>query len=149
MLNLSKGQKIKLTSICPSLNIKLIFSFQPPADNVVDISCLGVDENDYLSDDRYFVFYNQTASPENAILMKDNIFEVYISQLPPQIKKLIFAATIDGNAVMSELGNCQITFKENNTSIASYEFSGHDFQDEKAIILTELYICLLYTSRCV
>lgn len=35
--------------------------------SVYDFCCFGVDGNDKLSDDRYMVFYNQTASPANEI----------------------------------------------------------------------------------
>ena len=53
-------------------------------DSEYDITCFGLDEQDKLSDDRYMIFYNQTASPQNEVKYhqeKDGIrFQVNVSE---------------------------------------------------------------------
>ena len=69
MFVLKKGQKIKLGDYISDG----AFSLEITAKIVnaeTDITCFGVDSDGKLSDDRYFVFYNQPSSPENAITMQ-------------------------------------------------------------------------------
>ena len=51
-----------------------------------DVTCFGVDGAGKLSDDRYFVFYNQTRSPEGAVSMEQSggttAFSIDLGRLP-------------------------------------------------------------------
>ena len=62
-MELQKGQKVKIGDLTANNQIELKVSV--PIDNEeIDISCFGVDAQNKLSDDRYFVFYNQRFAPE-------------------------------------------------------------------------------------
>ncbi|MFQ7001859.1 MAG: TerD family protein, partial [Clostridium sp.] len=91
MMNLVRGQRFKLQQI--GVNSKLKLEVEKSLNNKLelDMSCFGVDENDNLSDDRYFIFYNQLSSPEEAIKKDNNKDTFYIdfSLLPQSIKKII------------------------------------------------------------
>jgi stress response protein SCP2 len=84
-------------------------SVQAPGSPDFDISCFGVDENGRLSDDRYFVFYNQKQSPEGEIRAlgaqggDSEAFQVNLSHLPQKIQKLVFTVTLDGAGTMSQV----------------------------------------------
>ncbi|MBF0101790.1 MAG: TerD family protein [Desulfobacterales bacterium] len=145
-MNLVRGQKIKIQDITQSLSniqvgIKIDFGRQVS----IDIACFGVDQNDKLSDDRYFIFYNQPNSPENAVRKRGQVlgdserFELNLTKLPSSIKKLVFTAAIDGNEVMSQISSGFIRLLSDNNEVARFSFSGTDFASEKAIILGEMY----------
>ncbi len=142
MFVLKKGQKIKLGDYISDG----AFSLEITAKIVnaeTDITCFGVDSDGKLSDDRYFVFYNQPSSPENAITMQASsektTFFVDRNKLPSSINKLVFSITADGSADMSGISIGTMKLKQNGADIEAYEFSGSDFSHEKAVILCEIY----------
>ena len=66
MTNMVRGFRAKLEDyIDLSRPFRVEIDTQGPA--VYDSCCFGVDQNDKLSDDRYMVFYNQKASPQQEI----------------------------------------------------------------------------------
>ena len=77
-MNLVRGQRFKLQQI--GVNSKLKLEVEKSLNNKLelDMSCFGVDENDNLSDDRYFIFYNQLSSPEGAIIIKTHFILIFL-----------------------------------------------------------------------
>jgi putative uncharacterized protein (fragment) len=138
--SLVKGEKLKLEQLFSALSFQVELSL-PSIDGCdLDIACFGLDQNGHLSDDRFFIFYNQTNSPEDAIVMdEDNCFAVDLTRLPSSISKLVFTVTIDGDASMKALANSSFIISSGDEG-AVYPFSGTDFADEKAIIVAEVYI---------
>ncbi|PQV62945.1 Stress response protein SCP2 [Abditibacterium utsteinense] len=140
MITLARGQKIKLSEVTSSLQLRAQIAAQG-AGLSFDFSCFGLDENGKLSDDRYFVFYNQKASPEGALkLQSDGIFTLDLARLPKSIQKLVFVATIDGNGTMANLSRGALSFFVESKEIARFEFQGRDFGTEKAIMVAEIYL---------
>lgn len=140
MQQLIQGQKCKMK------DLMLSSIFQVQSDLMVngfdlDISCFCVDKEEKLLDERYFVFYNQLSSPEEAIVKKENqdLFTIDFNKIPNWVEHLIFTAAIDGDAVMGQMGQGRITILENKIEKASFALSGSMFQKEKAIILMEFY----------
>ncbi|WP_163836708.1 TerD family protein [Spartinivicinus ruber] len=145
MKELISGQKIKLDSIthATSLTIEIQLSFKQPV--IFDISCFGLDANNQLSDDRYMIFYNQVKSPCSSLrIEKTNnqnlqLFKVDLANLPSTIKKIVFVATIDGEGNMSCIENGALRIADANGHIASFGFQGSLFNQEKAIMIGEIY----------
>lgn len=110
---------------------------------VYDFSCFGVDENEKLSDDRYMIFYNQTSAPQNEIVYNEISggveFSVSLEKLPATIQKLVFTGSIDGAGKMSEINACKILIEQYGKESILSEFSGVDFQNEKAVTALEIY----------
>ena len=94
-------------------NFKVNFSIQGRA--VYDFTCFGVDSRGQLSDDRYMVFYNQLRSPNSEITLQlfqnAATFTINLNRLPSSIDKLIFAVSIDGSGVMSEISSFNISLE--------------------------------------
>ena len=90
-MNLLRGQRFKLEQVGVNSKLKLEVDMVLNSNLELDMSCFGVDENDNLSDDRYFIFYNQLSSPEGAIKKENNKDTFYIdfSLLPKNIKNII------------------------------------------------------------
>ena len=131
------GQKCKVSEIIDGDILKISTSFNIVGCDI-DISCFGVDKQEKLFDDRYFIFYNQLSSPEGAI-QKDAVkdeFNIRLNALPVDIDKLVITAAIDGNMTLNSLEKSTMTIGNHDACV---EFCGHHFQKEKAIILMEVY----------
>lgn len=110
---------------------------------VYDFCCFGIDQSGQLSDDRYMIFYNQEASPDNAIRFvsgeNQGRFYINFSRLSSAIDRLVFTVSIDGNGTMGEISSHNFMLSQNNVTKISMQLSGLDFQQEKAIICMEIY----------
>jgi tellurite resistance protein TerA len=135
MTNFERGQKAKLADLGCSGAFPVLLDMTGLD---VDIACFGLDANDQLSDDRYMVFFNQKASPNNAVVLElgssSARFMTDLARLPDSIHKLVFAASVSGDGAMRQLGASSMHLGD-----AVFAFSGTDFQDEKAVIVGELY----------
>ncbi|MCI9053304.1 MAG: tellurium resistance protein [Lachnospiraceae bacterium] len=141
-MELQKGQKVKIGDLTANNQIELKVSV--PIDNEeIDISCFGVDAQNKLSDDRYFVFYNQLHTPENAVSMKidKNMASFFIDfkKIPAFIKKLVITVAADGNTTMKDIKKGEFSVLANQQRIANFVISGENYEKEKAIILAEIY----------
>jgi len=140
------GQKAELNKFTSSLELTIGISLNFSSPTVVDVSCFGVDDNGKLSDDRYMIFFNQKSSPCNSVSIitkqEDDLetFLVNLSSLPATIKKLVFTASIDGNHNMSSMISGYIRIAEGNNNIIQFSFIGSEFDQQKAIMVGELYL---------
>lgn len=138
MNNFARGQKGKLADLGAGNSFAVDLDIQAPGTSV-DVSCFGLDAADKLSDDRYMVFYNQLASPGDAVRLELRAggarFNVNLDALPGTIAKLVFVAAIDGLQTMRALGASSLTLG----SALRFPWSGSDFGDEKAVIVAEIY----------
>lgn len=142
-MNLLRGQRFKLEQVGVNSKLKLEVDMILNSNFELDMSCFGVDENDNLSDDRYFIFYNQLSSPEGAIKKENNKDTFYIdfSLLPKTIKKIILSISIDGNGNIKEVINeGTIKFSNEKEVVASFNFKGQEYTTEKSIVLLEIYL---------
>ena len=143
--NFVRGQKSKLSDLTPSEELVVGVDVEAPGSPDFDVSCFGVDENGRLSDDRYFVFYNQKQSPEGEIRAlgaqsgDSEAFGVNLSHLPQKIQKLVFTVTLDGAGTMSQVQSGHLRLSAGGAEVARFPFSGSDFAQEKAIIAGEIY----------
>lgn len=138
MNTFSRGQKGKLADLGVGSSFAVDLEVQASG-FTVDVSCFGLDSADKLSDDRYMVFYNQLASPGDAVRLELRSggarFNVNLDALPSSISKLVFVAAIDGAQTMRALGASSLSLG----SALRFPWSGADFGDEKAVIVAELY----------
>lgn len=140
-MDLMKGQKVKLTDLTGSRQIEVKVAAQM-ARGESDVTCFGVDSQGKLSDDRYFVFYNQTSTPEQAITMKSEAlytsFLIDLDKLPSGIKKLVITVAADDGSSMRDITGGELVICAGQP-LARYLFAGKDFAQEKALILCEIY----------
>jgi tellurite resistance protein TerA len=138
MNTFSRGQKGKLADLGVGSSFAVDLDVQASG-FAVDVSCFGLDSADKLSDDRYMVFYNQLASPGDAVRLELRAggarFNVNLDALPSSISKLVFVAAIDGAQTMRALGASSLSLG----SALRFPWSGADFGDEKAVIVAEIY----------
>ncbi|MEU5471601.1 TerD family protein [Streptomyces lydicus] len=111
-----------------------------------DISCFGLDAEERLSDDRYFIFFNQPASPEESIQLlgpqagDNESFRVTLDKIPPHITKLSFTAALDGTGQVSQIGPGYLRIVAGGEEVARYSFTGSEFSTERAVMLGDFYL---------
>ena len=143
MLDFLRGQKESIRRLCGGLELELEFYHKAPLE--IDVGCFGLDDAGKLSDERYFIFYNQTQSPEGGILLHRGAatgavrFHLRLDQLPPHIAKLSFTASIDGTRTMQELTKGHVCLFRGQEETARYSYDGSQFRAERAIVICELY----------
>lgn len=144
MLNLIRGQKIKLNDLLQGQNAFYI-QIQYQASFILDLASFGLDAQYKLSDERYMTFYNQPKTPCQAVQLLDNQpqqsrFLVNLDQLPNTIQYLVLTAAIDGQAVMSQLQHATIQILNLQLQpIAEFKLEGQLFAQERATMLVEIY----------
>ncbi|MFD9208052.1 TerD family protein [Streptomyces sioyaensis] len=111
-----------------------------------DISCFGLDADERLSDDRYFIFFNQPKSPEESIQLlgaqagDSESFRVTLDKIPPHIQKLSFTAALDGAGQVSRIGPGYLRIVAGGEEVARYSFTGSEFSTERAVMLGDFYL---------
>lgn len=159
MINLEKGQRIEiekgLSQVClglgwdPNTNTGSAFD--------LDATAFMLGANGRLVNDSFFVFYNNTQSPDGAVEVSpddqtggnsaggdDETITVNLQQVNPQVEQIIFCATIhDAEARRQNFGqvrNSYIRIVDANTQeeIARYDLD-EDFSIETAVEFGRLY----------
>lgn len=139
-MELQKGQKCKLADLTGSGQLRISVTVSLPGSEA-DVTCFGVDGAGKLSDDRYFIFYNQTSSPEGAVSMhqsgESTVFSVDLNRLPGFLQRLVVTVAAE-SGTMQALARGLLTL-EGELDRAAYVFTGAGYQQEKALILCEVY----------
>lgn len=142
---LMRGQKIKLATLTSATNLEIGLAVAAPLGMSFDISCFGVDAQEQLSDDRYFIFYNQKTTPCGGLSAigtgngDQERFQLNLLRLPSTIYKLVFTMTVDGEGNMAQLKEGYLRLRDGRNELARFLFRGTDFQTEKAVIVGEIY----------
>ncbi|MEU0780827.1 TerD family protein [Streptomyces sp. NPDC006173] len=140
-----RGHKAKITDLTAGTDLYVGVQIAGPG-LTFDISCFGLDADEQLSDDRYFVFFNQPKSPEESIQLlgaqsgDTESFRITLDRIPAQIHKLSFTATIDGAGQMSQIAPGYLRIVAGGEEVARYAFSGAEFSTERAVMLGDFYL---------
>ncbi|GGO20347.1 TerD family protein [Deinococcus humi] len=142
MQTFQTGQKAQLSTLTPQTNLTLTVQVTGPASEY-DLILFGLDAAGKLSDDRYMVFFNQPRSPEGAIEMRggarnEKVFQVDLSRLPASVRRLSLASTVDSGA-FNAIDHAQVTLSSAGSPLMTYRVTGRDFQQQKAVMLLDLY----------
>ncbi|MFB0628859.1 TerD family protein [Streptomyces sp. AB3(2024)] len=139
-----RGHKAKISDLTAGTDLYVGVQIAGPG-LTFDISCFGLDANEQLSDDRYFVFYNQPKSPEESIQQlgpqagDTESFRVTLDRVPAAVRKLSFSATLDGAGQMSQIGPGYIRIVAGGEEVVRYSFTGSEFSTERALMIGDLY----------
>ncbi|WP_406348791.1 TerD family protein [Streptomyces sp. NBC_01597] len=140
-----RGHKARISDLTAGTDLYVGVQISGPG-LTFDISCFGLDADERLSDDRYFVFFNQPKSPEESIQLlgaqagDSESFRVTLDKIPAQIQKLSFTATLDGAGQMSQIAPGHIRIVAGGEEVARYSFNGSEFSTERAVMLGDFYL---------
>ncbi|MFF4577314.1 TerD family protein [Streptomyces sp. NPDC001389] len=139
-----RGHKARISDLTAGTDLYVGVQIAGPG-LTFDISCFGLDADERLSDDRYFVFYNQPKSPEESIQQlgaqagDTESFRVTLDHVPASIHKLSFTATLDGDGQMSQIGPGYIRIVAGGEEVVRYSFTGSEFSTERALMIGDFY----------
>ncbi|WP_251094861.1 TerD family protein [Streptomyces sp. Caat 7-52] len=139
-----RGHKARISDLTLGTDLYVGVQISGPG-LTFDISCFGLDADERLSDDRYFVFFNQPKSPEESVQLlgtqagDTESFRVTLDRIPPQIRKLSFTATVDGAGQMSQIAPGYLRIVAGGEEVARYSFDGSEFSTERAVMLGDFY----------
>ncbi|MEU1120255.1 TerD family protein [Streptomyces sp. NPDC005879] len=140
-----RGHKAKISDLTAGTDLYVGVQIAAPG-LTFDISCFGLDAGERLSDDRYFIFFNQPKSPEESIQLlgaqagDTESFRVTLDRIPQQIQRLSFTATIDGAGQMSQVASGYVRIVAGGEEVARYAFTGAEFSTERAVMLGDFYL---------
>ncbi|MFD5894499.1 TerD family protein [Streptomyces sp. NPDC060366] len=140
-----RGHKAKISDLTQGTDLYVGVQISAPG-LTFDISCFGLDANEQLSDDRYFIFFNQPKSPEESVQLlgaqsgDTESFRVTLDRIPANIQRLSFTATIDGAGQMSQVGPGYIRIVAGGEEVVRYAFTGSEFSTERAVMLGDFYL---------
>ncbi|GAU65341.1 tellurite resistance protein [Streptomyces sp. NBRC 110611] len=140
-----RGHKARISDLTAGTDLYVGVQISGPG-LTFDISCFGLDAAERLSDDRYFIFYNQPTSPEESIQLlgpqagDNESFRVTLDKIPPHIQKLCFTAALDGAGQVSQIGPGYIRIVAGGEEVARYPFHGSEFSTERAVMLGDFYL---------
>ncbi|MDH2392447.1 TerD family protein [Streptomyces sp. HNM0663] len=140
-----RGHKAKISDLTSGTDLYVGVQIAAPG-LTFDISCFGLDADERLSDDRYFIFFNQPKSPEESIQLlgpqagDTESFRVTLDRVPASVQRLSFTATIDGAGQMSQIGPGYLRVVAGGEEIARYAFDGSEFSTERAVMLGDFYL---------
>ncbi|MCU4746809.1 MULTISPECIES: TerD family protein [unclassified Streptomyces] len=139
-----RGQKARLSDLTLGTDLYVGVQISGPG-MTFDISCFGLDADERLSDDRYFIFYNQIASPEESLQLlgaqagDTESFRITLDRVPPAIDRLAFTATIDGDGTMAQAAPGCLRIVAGGEEVVRYAFDGSEFTTERAVMLGDFY----------
>ncbi|WP_188283307.1 TerD family protein, partial [Streptomyces sp. CBMA29] len=140
-----RGHKAKISDLTAGTDLYVGVQISGPG-LTFDISCFGLDDKEQLSDDRYFIFFNQPKSPEESIQLlgaqsgDTESFRVTLDRIPANVHKLAFTATIDGDGQMSQVAPGYLRLVAGGEEVARYAFTGAEFTTERAVMVADIYL---------
>lgn len=154
---LQRGANVALTQEIPSLTGVVLGvrwnagAEQALSDNLVAATIL-CDRDSQAPSERYFVFFNQIASPEESVTRRSQLLgddreqvEVDLADVPAEISRIVVALYInDGPGARRSLGqlrDCSIRVLDlsNGQELVRSENLAPALRSETAILLGELY----------
>ena len=159
-VSLSKGGNVSLTKAAPGLKAVAVglgwdVRSTTGSDFDLDASALGLADTHKIVSDDYFVFFNNTSSPEGAIVHQgdnltgegegdDEVINVDLTTVPAAVDSIVFPVSIyEGDARGQSFGQVRNAFirvvdQSNGTELARYDHS-EDASTETAMVFGELY----------
>ena len=160
-VSLSKGGRVSLSKEAPGLKKVLVGLGWDPnvtdtgTDFDLDASVFMTDENGKVLGDDWFIFYNNSTSPDSSVIHKgdnrsgigegdDEQIIIELDKVDNRVQKIIFTVTIHEaqarNQNFGQVSNSYIRLldESNGKEIAKYELD-EDYSTETAINFGELY----------
>lgn len=156
-VHLKKGQKTSLSQMNPTLSeiqVCLGWDILNQACDL-DASAFMLGDNDKVVGDDWFVFYGQPISPDGSIqhsgdstdgaaIGDDEIINIKLNQLNPQVKKIVFIVTINEayekhlNFSMVSNAYVRVIDKSSGNELVKFKLSEY-FSNVTSMVVGEIY----------
>lgn len=156
---LKKGQKTSLTAINPnlkSIRVGLGWDVGMNTGYDLDSEVFMLGANEKVIGDNWFVFYGQLVSPDGSVVHHgdnrtgdgegdDEIIDIDLSRLSPQVAKLVFVVTInearEHGYNFGQVSNAYIRIIDNSSGAELVRFSLSEYYKEVvSMVVGEVYL---------
>ena len=144
-MQLITGQKTALPKLMGE-DTRFNVAIQCIAPFEIDLSCFGLTENNQLLHDDYMTFYNQPQTPQGEVQyqFKNNqyVFTFDLNKINNnQISRFIICATVSNEQLsLEKIQSIQVQLRNaQEQEVAIYQLTGSNFNQEKAVMLVEIY----------
>ncbi|MGF7235760.1 MAG: TerD family protein, partial [Frankia sp.] len=147
MVDLVRGQRVALAALAGGEPEQVYLGVRLDAGRAagVDVVGFGLDAAGQLSDERWFVFYNQPSSPGGAVQLVSGMdgdaagLLLRLGQVPEAIGRIMVTISVDPPATMGDIADGRLRLVCDGQELATYAFARSDFSSERAVILGEVY----------
>ena len=139
VIGINMGSRIALNQIVQNGELIINYKTNTTKNSSVDYCLIGVDYNNKLVADDYFVFYNNEFSREQAFQKKhdENVFGLDFNILPKNISKIVLTAT--SSSIMEDINSIEMQlYNSNNYYIDSHFINGNNHIGVKTIVIGEI-----------
>ena len=154
---LSKGQKVSLSKMNPNLDLVDVCLGWDVSTNAYDLDSEAflLGPNERVIGDDWFVFYNQICSPDGSVRHSgdnrtgagdgdDEIISIKLSQVNPQVEKIVFVVTINEakqrNLNFAGVSNAfiRVVDKAQNRELVRFNLTEY-YKEVTSMMVGELY----------
>jgi DNA polymerase III subunit epsilon len=112
--------------------------------DVVDVVAFIVDDDEQVSSDDDFVFYNAPESPYGSVRLHtdgptEQVVITDLGALPPAAHKVVIAAAIDGQATFGDIGAIEVTALPGDNAGPFAQATLDASTSERTLLLAEIY----------
>ncbi|MDR1312246.1 MAG: TerD family protein [Deltaproteobacteria bacterium] len=140
-----KGQRLKISDITrePVFDVGVTMDLSGPGE--IGAACFCLDARGSLADGRWLVYEENRCSPGAAVRFMGasrddgHDFELTLASVAPEVERIVVVAYVGGPGAMNQLTYGHLRVKAGGAELARYVMSGHDFGQEKAVMLAEIY----------
>jgi stress response protein SCP2 len=141
---LRRGERIDLASMgLTGGPFEIAFS-APGNAAPFDMVCFGLDANDCVPSEPYFIFFGQMASPCGGLELlgasnDEHRLRVNTTKLPLAIQKVVVAAFVDGAGHFDQ-ATAIVKFDQSGQAGARLELPAGEFNQHRGVALAEIYL---------
>jgi stress response protein SCP2 len=147
VVDLVRGQRVVLAALAGGEPEQVYLGVRLGAGGAggLDVVGFGLDAAGRLSDERWFVFYNQPSSPDGAVELVAGMdgdaagLLLRLDRVPEAIGRIMVTVSVDPPATMGEVADGRLRLVGDGRELATYAFARSDFSSERAVILGEVY----------
>jgi tellurite resistance protein TerA len=139
-----KGQRMDLDQLALAGRPASV-SFRVNGGLALDMVCLGLGADGKIPDDRYVIFFNQTASPCGGISLlslTSGEHGVLISpeKVPTSIHRIVVAVAVDGQGQFSPMSSGSLRIGAVGGTQGEFTLQNSELGRSDGVILAELYL---------
>lgn len=157
-IRLARGKDVSLTAVAPDVTVFAVaFGWEVSEPEIeLDASALACGEDDKILSDSHFIFFDNLRSPDGSVRhtgdetnfgrRDDEIIEVILAAIPPDVVSVVFVASIYEtkyhSATFEQVQNAYIRLldRSNGAELVRYDVSD-EASTGNAMVFGELYRC--------
>jgi len=142
-IKLVTGQRCNILNLTESSHFQCVVDLSQ-AGLPLDVFLFGLDGDGNLADEQYLIYYNQTRSPDNSLVLNYpqegiSCFDIHLDALATWIEKLLLVVTVEGAGTLGQIRSATLRLEVHEQVTALFEWSGDSCRTEQVIVFLQFY----------